>query len=52
MPGRYRIESEAVNFRVSIHEIDRLDDSTDWIDVDSDFVQRERTPERIVDVSI
>ena len=31
-------------------EIDRLSGSTDWIDLD--FVQRERTPERIVEVGI
>jgi len=29
-------------------EIDRLNDSTDWIDVE--FVQGERTPERIIEV--
>ena len=33
-----------------MHEIDRLNGSTDWIDLD--FVQRERTPERIVEVGI
>ena len=33
-----------------MHEIDRLSDSTDWIDLDS--VERERTPERIVEVDI
>ena len=31
-------------------EIDRLNDSTDWIDLE--FVQRERTPERIIEVGI
>ena len=31
-------------------EIDRLSGSTDWIDVE--FVQRERTPERIIEVGI
>ena len=31
-------------------EIDRLNDSIDWIDVE--FVQRERTPERIIEVGI
>ena len=31
-----------------MHEIDCLSDSTDWMDVD--FVQRERTPERITEV--
>ena len=29
-----------------MHEIDRLNSSTGWIDVD--FVQRERTPERML----
>ena len=33
-----------------MHEIDRLSGSTDWIDLD--FVQRERTPERIVEVGL
>ena len=33
-----------------MHEIDRLSGSTDWIDLD--FVQRERTPEQIIEVSI
>ena len=33
-----------------MHEIDRLSDSTDWIDLD--FVERERTPERIIKVGI
>ena len=33
-----------------MHEIDRLSESTDWIDLD--FVQRERTPERIIKVDI
>ena len=33
-----------------MHEIDRLNGSADWIDVD--FVQRERTPERIIEVGI
>jgi transposase-like protein len=31
-------------------EIDRLSGSTDWIDLD--FVQRERTPEQIIEVGI
>ena len=31
-------------------EIDRLSGSTDWIDLE--FVQRGRTPERIIEVSI
>ena len=31
-----------------MHEIDRLSDSTDWIDLD--FVERERTPERTIKV--
>ena len=31
-------------------EIDRLSGSTDWIDLD--FVQRERTPERIIEIGI
>ena len=31
-------------------EIDRLSDSTDWIDLD--FVERERTPELIIEVVI
>ena len=31
-------------------EIDRLSGSTDWIDLE--FVQRERTPERIIEVGI
>ena len=31
-------------------EIDRLNDSTDWIDLE--FVQRERTPGRIIEVGI
>ena len=31
-----------------MHEIDRLSDSTDWIDLD--FVERERTPEWIIEV--
>ena len=35
---------------MSMHEIDRLNGSTGWIDVDS--VQRERTPERIIEVGI
>ena len=35
-----------------MYEIDRLNGSTDWTDVDLDFVQRERTPERIADVRI
>jgi len=33
-----------------MHEIDRLSDSTDWIDLD--FVERERTPEWIIKVGI
>ena len=33
-----------------MHEIDRLSGSTDWIDLD--FVQRERTPEQIIEVGI
>ena len=33
-----------------MHEIDRLSDSTDWIDLDS--VERERTPERTVKVGV
>ena len=33
-----------------ILEIDRLSGSTDWINLG--FVQRERTPERIIEVSI
>jgi len=39
-----------VDFWVSMSEIDRLSGSTDWIDLD--FVQRERTPERIIEVGI
>ena len=31
-------------------EIDRLSGSTDWIDLE--FVQRERTPKRIIEVGI
>ena len=31
-------------------EIDRLSGSTDWIDLD--FVQRERTPEWIIEIDI
>ena len=31
-----------------MHEIDRLSSNTDWIDLD--FVQRERTPEQIIEV--
>ena len=33
-----------------MHEIDRLSDSTDWIDLD--FVERGRTSERIIKVGI
>jgi hypothetical protein len=33
-----------------MHEIDRLSDSTDWIDLG--FVERERTPERIIKIGI
>jgi len=33
-----------------MHEIDRLSDSTDWIDLD--FVERERTPEQIIKIGI
>jgi len=33
-----------------MHEIDRLSDSTDWIDLD--FVERERTPKQIIEVGI
>ena len=33
-----------------MHEIDRLSGSTDWIDLDS--VERERTPERIIEVGV
>ena len=33
-----------------MHEIDRLSGSTDWIDLD--FVQRERTPEQVIEVGI
>jgi len=33
-----------------MHEIDRLSDSTDWIDLD--FVEQERPPERIIKVRI
>ena len=35
---------------MSMSEIDRPSDSTDWIDLD--FGQRERTPERIIEVGI
>ena len=33
-----------------MHEIDRLSDSTDRIDLD--FVERERTPEQIIEIDI
>ena len=39
-----------MDFWVSMSEIDRLSGSTDWIDLD--FVQRERTPERVIEVGI
>ena len=35
-----------------VHEIDRLNGSTDRIDVELGFVRRERIPERIADVGI
>ena len=35
---------------MSVPEIDRLGGSADWIDLE--FVQRERTPERIIEVGI
>lgn len=35
---------------MSTREIDRRNGSADWIDVELDFVQRERTSERIADV--
>ena len=35
-----------------LHEIDRLNGSTDRIDVELGFVRRERIPERIADVGI
>ena len=33
-----------------MHEIDRLSDTTDWINLD--FIERKRTPGRIVEVDI
>ena len=47
---RVKLRSEAVEIRVSMTDLNRLNSCSDWIDLE--FVERERTPEPIVEVSI
>ena len=48
--SRVKLEDEALDFRVSMAEIERLSGCTEWIDLS--FVERSRTPEWAIQVGI
>jgi hypothetical protein len=48
--GRVKLEDEALDFRVSMAEIERLSERTTWIDLS--FVERDRTPRWAIEVGI
>lgn len=45
---RVNLENEALNFRESMAEIDRLSERIAWIDLS--FVERGRTPQWVIEV--
>ena len=45
-----KLENEALNFRVSMTEIERLSERIAWIDLS--FVERDRTPRWAIEVEI
>jgi putative transposase len=49
-PGRVKLEDEALDFRMSMAEIERLSERTTWIDLS--FVERDRTPHWAIEVGI
>ena len=50
IPGRVKLEDEALDFRVSMTEIERLSEGIAWIDLS--FVERDRTPRWAIEEGI
>ena len=48
--GRVKLEDEALDFRVSMAEIERLNEGIAWIDLS--FAERDRTPRWAIEVGI